>query len=65
MLFKLAIGNAKRSIKDYLIYIVTITIAFSLMFSFNLISNHPYLIPLGGPMAAAACHSPSVGLLSP
>ena len=46
MLFKLAIGNAKRSIKDYLIYIVTITIVFSLMFSFNLISNSKDILDL-------------------
>ena len=32
MIFKLAFSNAKKSIKDYLIYMVTITIAFSLMF---------------------------------
>ena len=50
MLFKLAIGNAKRSIKDYLIYIVTITIAFSLMFSFNLISNSKDILDLADMM---------------
>ena len=46
MLFKLSLGNAKRSVKDYLIYIVTITIAFSLMFSFNLISNSKDILDL-------------------
>lgn len=35
MLTKLAYRNVKRSIKDYLIYIITITIVVSLMFSFN------------------------------
>ena len=50
MLFKLAISNAKRSIKDYLIYIVTITIAFSLMFSFNLISNSKDILELADMM---------------
>lgn len=50
MLFKLAMGNAKRSIKDYLIYIVTITIAFSLMFSFNLISNSKDILDLADMM---------------
>lgn len=38
MLSKLSIRNVKRSIKDYLIYMVTVTIAFSLIFSFNLIA---------------------------
>ena len=50
MLFKLSINNAKRSIKDYLIYIVTITIAFSLMFSFNLISNSKDILDLADMM---------------
>lgn len=35
MLTKLAYRNVKRSIKDYLIYIITITIVVSLMFAFN------------------------------
>ena len=50
MLFKLSINNAKRSVKDYLIYIVTITIAFSLMFSFNLISNSKDILDLADMM---------------
>ena len=50
MLYKLSINNAKRSIKDYLIYIVTITIAFSLMFSFNLISNSKDILDLADMM---------------
>lgn len=50
MLFKLSLGNAKRSVKDYLIYIVTITIAFSLMFSFNLISNSKDILDLADMM---------------
>jgi putative ABC transport system permease protein len=35
MLAKLAYRNVKRSIKDYLIYMTTITIVVSLMFAFN------------------------------
>ena len=50
MFFKLATSNAKRSVKDYLIYIVTITIAFSLMFSFNLISNSKDILELADMM---------------
>ncbi len=50
MLRKLAISNAKRSIKDYLVYVVTITIAFSLMFSFNLISNSKDILDLSDMM---------------
>ena len=38
MLNKLALRNVKRSFKDYLIYIITVTISFSLIFAFNLIS---------------------------
>ncbi len=37
MLSKLAFRNAKRSIQDYIIYLITVTLAFSLIFSFNLI----------------------------
>lgn len=39
MLCKLAVRNAKRSVKDYLIYLITVTIAFSLIFAFNLVAN--------------------------
>ena len=35
MLGKLALRNAKRSFKDYLVYMITITISFALIFSFN------------------------------
>ena len=38
MLSKLAIRNVKRSLKDYLIYIITVVIAFSLIFAFNFVS---------------------------
>ena len=38
MLRKLAIRNVKRSSRDYIIYLITITIAFSLMFAMNLVS---------------------------
>lgn len=38
MLSKLAIRNVKRSSRDYIIYLITITIAFSLMFAMNLVS---------------------------
>lgn len=37
VLSKLAWRNAKRSIKDYIIYLITVTLAFSFIFSFNLI----------------------------
>lgn len=39
MLSKLAFRNVKRSAKDYIIYLITITLAFSLIFAFNLLSN--------------------------
>lgn len=38
MLSKLAIRNVKRSLKDYIIYIVTVVMAFSLIFAFNFVS---------------------------
>ena len=38
MLNRLAVRNVKRSSRDYIIYLITITIAFSLMFAMNLVS---------------------------
>ena len=38
VLSKLSIRNVKRSLKDYLIYIITVVIAFSLIFAFNFVS---------------------------
>ena len=35
MLTKLAVRNIKRSINDYLLYVITITLILSLMFAFN------------------------------
>lgn len=46
MLSKLAFRNAKRSLKDYLIYLITITMSFSLMFAFNLVSNCEAVVKL-------------------
>lgn len=37
MLGKLAVRNTKRSLKDYLIYLITITISFSLILAFHLV----------------------------
>ncbi len=50
MLRKLGYANAKKSLKDYLIYVVTVTIAFTLMFSFNLISNSKDILDLSSMM---------------
>lgn len=38
MLSKLAVRNLKRSSKDYVIYIITVMLAFSLIFAFNFVS---------------------------
>ena len=38
MLSKLAVRNVKRSFRDYLIYIITVMLAFSLIFAFNFVS---------------------------
>ena len=35
MLNKLAFRNMKRSIRDYLVYILTMTVVTALMYSFN------------------------------
>jgi len=50
MLNKLAIRNVKRSFKDYLIYLITVTIAFGLMFAFNLITTSKEVIELADSM---------------
>lgn len=44
MYAKLAINNAKRSIKDYLIYFVTLTICVSLFYGFTSISSSNYAL---------------------
>lgn len=44
MYAKLAINNAKRSIKDYLIYFVTLTICVSLFYGFSSISSSSYTL---------------------
>ncbi len=50
MLSKLARRNAKRSIKDYVIYLITVTLSFSLIFAFNLISNSKQVLELNSTM---------------
>lgn len=42
MYVKLAIGNAKKSIKDYLIYFITITLCVSLFYAFTSLSSSSY-----------------------
>ncbi|HCQ5570270.1 TPA: ABC transporter permease [Clostridioides difficile] len=46
MLGKLAVRNTKRNLKDYLIYLITITISFSLILAFNLIVSSEEVIKL-------------------
>ena len=50
MLSKLAVRNAKRSIKDYIIYLITVTLAFSFIFAFNLISDAKSIVELSSMM---------------
>lgn len=50
MLSKLALRNAKRCFKDYLIYLITLIIAFALIFSFNLIVFTDDIIELSSNM---------------
>ena len=46
MLGKLAYRNTKRNIKDYLIYLITVTASFSLIFAFNLVANSDEIVKL-------------------
>lgn len=46
MLGKLAVRNTKRNLKDYLIYLITITISFSLILAFNLIASSDEVVKL-------------------
>ena len=50
MLGKLAVRNTKRNIKDYLIYLITVTIAFSLIFAFNLVASSDEVVKLSSSM---------------
>ena len=47
MYAKLVLRNAKRSVKDYLIYIVTMTICVTLFYSFLSISSSYYQPDIG------------------
>ena len=44
MLTKLALRNAKRSFKDYIVYIVTMTIIFALVIAFNIMATSGELL---------------------
>ena len=46
MLGKLAYRNTKRNIKDYLIYLITVTTSFSLIFAFNLVASSDEIVKL-------------------
>ena len=50
MLSKLAFRNVKRSLKDYVIYIVTVVMAFSLIFAFNFVSFSSDILELSDMM---------------
>ncbi len=50
MLNKLAIKNAYRSIKDYAIYLITVTLSFSFLFAFNLIGYSEDVLNLSSTM---------------
>lgn len=51
MLGKLAYRNAKRNIKDYLIYLITITLSFSLILAFNLVASSDEVVALSSGMS--------------
>lgn len=50
VLSKLALKNVKRSFKDYVIYFITVTLAFSLMLAFNFIATSKDVINLSDTM---------------
>ena len=50
MLAELSIRNMKRSLRDYSIYILTLTISFTLIYAFHLICYSPDLMGLSGSM---------------
>ena len=52
MLGKLAYRNTKRNIKDYMIYLITVTVSFSLIFAFNLVANSDEIVKLCSSMDA-------------
>ncbi|MBY2071991.1 ABC transporter permease [Clostridioides difficile] len=52
MLGKLAVRNTKRNLKDYLVYLVTITISFSLILAFNLIASSDEVVKLSSGMSS-------------
>lgn len=52
MLGKLAVRNTKRSLKDYLIYLITITISFSLILAFNLVASSDKVVELSTGMGS-------------
>ncbi|MGL4337706.1 MAG: FtsX-like permease family protein [Turicibacter sp.] len=46
MYFKIALGNVKKSFKDYSIYFLTITLAVAIFYSFNSIDSQKALVDL-------------------
>jgi len=52
MLGKLAYRNTKRNIKDYMIYLITVTVSFSLIFAFNLVASSDEIVKLCSSMDA-------------
>ena len=50
MLSKLAFRNVKRSAKDYIIYLITVTLAFSFIFAFTLLGQSKEVLSLGDVM---------------
>ena len=46
MLGKVAYRNTKRNSKDYMIYLITVTVSFSLIVSFNLVASSDQIVML-------------------
>ena len=52
MLSRLAFRNVRRSLGDYAVYLITITLAFSLVFSFGLVASSKAVIELSSGMTS-------------
>ena len=50
MLGRLAVRNVKRSAKDYVIYFITVVLAFSFLFAFNLLGSSSEILELSDVM---------------
>ena len=51
MLFNLILRNVKRNLQVYLIYFLSLSIIYALLYAFNAVPNHPVMGSLSGAKA--------------